>query len=78
MTSLKVFLDHASQPSRAVLVFCKINKIPFELVETRITKMEVLFVLLSIDPPNMLKLILLKKSQLFSMAILVCLKVQPL
>lgn len=41
MTSLKLFIDHASQPSRAVFVFLKINKVPFELVETRISKMEV-------------------------------------
>ena len=76
MTSLKVFLDHASQPSRAVLVFCKINKIPFELVETRIAKMEVSFVLNSIDPHNLQKSILPKKFQPFSMVILVCLKAQ--
>jgi glutathione S-transferase len=41
MTSVKLFIDHASQPSRAILVFCRINKIPHEIVETRITKGEV-------------------------------------
>jgi hypothetical protein len=34
-------MDHASQPSRAVLVFCRINKIPHQIVETRIAKGEV-------------------------------------
>lgn len=78
MTSLKVFLDHASQPSRAVLVFCKINKIPFELVETRIAKMEVDWILFRIELQSMLRSILQKKYQLFFMEILVCSKAQLL
>jgi glutathione S-transferase len=32
--------DYGSQPSRAVYVFCKINKVPFEFKEVRIFKME--------------------------------------
>ena len=40
MATLKLFIDHASQPSRAILVFCLINKIPHEVVETRIGKAE--------------------------------------
>ena len=35
---LKVYFDHSSQPSRAVIAFCNINKIPIELVETRVAK----------------------------------------
>ncbi len=34
--SLKLYIDYASQPSRAVLVFCLINKVPHEVVETKI------------------------------------------
>ena len=34
--SLKLYIDYASQPSRAVLIFCLINKIPHEVVETKI------------------------------------------
>ena len=37
---LKIYADYASQPSRAVIAFCKINKIPFTFVETRVGKME--------------------------------------
>ena len=37
---LKIYADYASQPSRAVIAFCNINKIPFTLVETRVGKME--------------------------------------
>lgn len=39
-TSLKVYADLGSQPSRAVLCFCKINKIPFEHVEIRLGKLQ--------------------------------------
>ena len=38
--SLKVYGDYASQPSRAIIAFCKINKIPFEFVEVRVGKKE--------------------------------------
>lgn len=37
---LKVFGDYASQPSRAVIAFCKINNIPFTFIETRVGKRE--------------------------------------
>jgi glutathione S-transferase len=30
MSGLKVYYDSMSQPSRAVLIFLKLNKIPFE------------------------------------------------
>ena len=31
-----LYVDWGSQPSRAVVGFCKINKIPFELLEIRV------------------------------------------
>lgn len=34
--SLKLYIDHLSQPSRAVHMFCLLNKIPFEIKETRL------------------------------------------
>jgi hypothetical protein len=37
---LVVFGDYASQPSRAVYCFLKINKIPFDFQEVRVMKME--------------------------------------
>ncbi len=37
---LKIYGDYASQPSRAVLCLLKMNKIPFEFIETRVGKME--------------------------------------
>ena len=40
MATLKLFIDHASQPSRAILVFCLINKIPHQVVDTRLMKGE--------------------------------------
>ena len=33
---LKLYIDHGSQPSRAVLAFCKFNQIEHEIIETRI------------------------------------------
>jgi glutathione S-transferase len=33
---LIVYGDWASQPSRAVVAFCKINKIPYEFKEIRV------------------------------------------
>lgn len=35
---IKLYLDYSSQPSRAVLAFLIINKIPHECIETRISK----------------------------------------
>lgn len=35
---IKLYLDFISQPSRAVLAFCKFNNIPHEVVEIRILK----------------------------------------
>lgn len=43
--SLKLFGDHASQPFRAVFVFCKINNIPFDLVDVRIGRADVIYIL---------------------------------
>lgn len=37
---IKLYVDFMSQPSRAVWAFCLIAKIPFELKETKIAKME--------------------------------------
>ena len=37
---LKIYGDYSSQPSRAVMGLCKINKIPFEFVEIRVGKKE--------------------------------------
>ncbi len=34
--ALKIYIDHLSQPSRAVHLFCLLNKIPFQIVETRV------------------------------------------
>ena len=34
--TLKLYLDRGSQPSRAVLVFCDINKIPYQLHSVQI------------------------------------------
>ncbi len=42
---IKLYIDFISQPSRAVLCLCIINKIPVEIIETRISKMEVNFLL---------------------------------
>ena len=75
MASLKLFLDHASQPSRALLVFCKINKLPFELIETRIAKLEVDKYEFSIKTQNMQILIQLKKSLPYHMETLISSKV---
>ena len=38
--SLKLFIDYGSQPSRAVLIFCLLNKIPHEVIETKIMARE--------------------------------------
>ena len=37
---LRVYADFASQPSRAVIAFCRLNNIKFTLVETRLGKRE--------------------------------------
>ena len=39
-SKLILFGDYASQPSRAVLCFLQINKVPFEFKEVRVMKME--------------------------------------
>ncbi|KAL9246731.1 hypothetical protein vseg_020229 [Gypsophila vaccaria] len=36
--SLKIYVDRLSQPSRAVLIFCKVNKIDFEEVRVDLSK----------------------------------------
>lgn len=38
---IKLYIDYGSQPARAVLAFCMIAKIPYDVVETRIFKFEV-------------------------------------
>ncbi len=35
---LAVYIEWNSQPSRAVLAFCKLNKIPIEIKEVRLGK----------------------------------------
>jgi len=35
---VKVYLDWMSQPSRAIIAFCLMNKIPYEVVETKIAE----------------------------------------
>ena len=35
---LKIYLDWMSQPSRALVAFCLMNKIPYEVVETKIAE----------------------------------------
>ena len=36
--NVKIYIDHFSQPSRAVWCLCMLKKIPYEIVETRIAK----------------------------------------
>jgi Glutathione S-transferase len=36
--SVKIYIDYISQPSRAVLAYCKFTKIPFQPVEIRLNK----------------------------------------
>ena len=38
--NLILYGDYASQPTRAVYCFLKINKVPFEFKEVRVMKME--------------------------------------
>ena len=38
MAKVQVYIDWASQPSRAVLSLCRLNDIPHEVVEVRIAK----------------------------------------
>lgn len=42
MSEIVIYADHMSQPSRAVLAFCHITKVPFRLVEIRVLRGEVL------------------------------------
>lgn len=37
---LKVYADRMSQPSRAVIIFCKVNGLDFEEIEVRLAKRE--------------------------------------
>lgn len=37
---MRVFVDFLSQPSRAVVWFCKLLNIPHEVVEVRLSKLE--------------------------------------
>ncbi|CAI2379986.1 unnamed protein product [Moneuplotes crassus] len=37
-TPVKLYVDDGSQPSRACMIFCEMNNIPYEKVETRILK----------------------------------------
>jgi glutathione S-transferase len=38
--SLKLFVDLMSQPSRALVIFCKAANIPFDLKSIRLAKLE--------------------------------------
>ena len=40
MEKITLYIDWASQPSRAVVSLCEVNKIPFEIKEVRIFKGE--------------------------------------
>ena len=46
--TIRLYVDYISQPSRAVLAFCIINKIDVKIHEIRIAKMQVLWDLFSI------------------------------
>lgn len=35
---MRIYGDYSSQPSRAVLCFCRLNSIPYEFVEIRVGK----------------------------------------
>uniref|UniRef100_A0A7S3KCJ2 Glutathione transferase n=2 Tax=Euplotes crassus TaxID=5936 RepID=A0A7S3KCJ2_EUPCR len=37
-TPVKLYVDDGSQPSRACMIFCEMNNIPYEKVETRLVK----------------------------------------
>eukprot|EP00742_Colponemidia_sp_Colp-10_P004378 GILJ01004674.1.p1 GENE.GILJ01004674.1~~GILJ01004674.1.p1 ORF type:complete len:236 (+),score=24.85 GILJ01004674.1:26-733(+) len=39
-SNMKLFVDLMSQPSRAVMLFCKLNNIPYELQQVSIAKLE--------------------------------------
>lgn len=43
---IKLYIDYGSQPSRAVLALCLIGKIPFEIIEIKIMKLEVGYILI--------------------------------
>jgi glutathione S-transferase len=38
--TIKLYIDYMSQPSRAVWALCLIAKIPHEVIETKIAKLE--------------------------------------
>lgn len=38
--TIKLYMDYMSQPSRAVWALCLIGRIPHEIKETRIAKLE--------------------------------------
>ncbi|KAJ8642866.1 hypothetical protein MRB53_004614 [Persea americana] len=38
MTGLKIYVDRMSQPSRAIIIFCKVNKIEFEEIKIDLSK----------------------------------------
>ncbi|RWR72181.1 glutathione S-transferase T1 [Cinnamomum micranthum f. kanehirae] len=40
MTGLKIYVDRLSQPSRAIVIFCKVNKIEFEEFKVELLKGE--------------------------------------
>lgn len=39
--SIELFIDYTSQPSRFVVLYCEINKIPYKLVNTSVLKGDV-------------------------------------
>ncbi len=67
-----LYIDYLSQPSRAVLAFLKLNKIPFESKEIRIAKLEVNNFILRLDLLNLRRLTLSRRFQLFRTLKMVC------
>ena len=39
--SVDLYIDYISQPSRAVLAFCRLSRIPVTIHEVRVSKMQV-------------------------------------
>ena len=41
LMTIKLYIDYVSQPSRAVLTFCLINKLPFQVIKVNLFKLDV-------------------------------------
>jgi len=50
---IKLYIDYNSQPSRAVLAFCLIAKIPFEIIEVSMFSGDVPFLSCSYENQSM-------------------------